>query len=337
MEGFSVNSNEMQFITDDGTYVDNTVVGRAALLRKIKAFANNNEKAGEQLTFVNISVVPKWLAPRSGGALVEKVMGTISQIGHGIASQALTDSAWVADGIERGSGLDMSVGSLSSAVAMDTLKSNKILNGSLLDGLESPEETYNQLGVPDVEGEEKLKSTFKDIVELMVGRRRSNSTAFGIVNHAPISAIMESQQTFRSGILRNDLVASFPCVAETLAQAGNHMGGLVKFVQDRKYAGKKLASGVADQMDGEIKKVEVSRDLIEQLGEASTAILDGIVDIGLIASSVIDRDENSAVPSGEFVELAQRMVEKDGNKESPLELYAKFTREWSVDYMAPNG
>ena len=61
------------------------------------------------------------------------------------------------------------------------------------------------------------------------------------------------------------------------------------------------------------------------------------MDIGLIASSVIDRDENSAVPSGEFVELAQRMVEKDGNKESPLELYAKFTREWSVDYMAPNG
>jgi hypothetical protein len=50
---------------------------------------------------------------------------------------------------------------------------------------------------------------------------------------------------------------------------------------------------------------------------------------------VLGKDQVSGLPDGQFVQIAYDMITKVGEKPTPLELYVKFTRKWSGEYMNP--
>lgn len=108
-----------------------------------------------------------------------------------MANDSLSNAAWVADGIQLGSGLDVQVGDVSYAVGMDNLKSSKLPNACVLDGLGDVKE-FNQIEVPDVDYIDEADQYFKDIIKQLSSTRRTDSTVFGVVNHSPISAITET-------------------------------------------------------------------------------------------------------------------------------------------------
>lgn len=131
------------------------------------------------------------------------------------------------------------------------------------------------------------------------------------------------------------MYAAFSSIGWKVAQAGNHMGGLVKFVLGNAQVSNETRNGVRRQMEDSIKTVEDAGSEIDELSRTASRILGGIGSIALSASTVLGRDTSSGLPDGQFIQIAYDMITQKDDKPTPLGLYVKFTREWSGGYMNP--